>query len=81
MFIVKIIVWLVIGAIVGYLAGSIMDTGSKGFWGNAVLGIIGSLVGGLIGNLLGVGGGWVSGLILAIVGSCLVIFILGKLKK
>ena len=48
---------------------------------NAVLGIVGGFVGGLIGNLLHVGGGWLSGLILAIVGSCLVIFVVGKMKN
>ena len=35
----------------------------------------GGLVGGLIGSLLGIGGGWVSSLILAILGACIVIWL------
>ena len=52
-----------------------------GFWMNALLGIIGGFVGGLIGNLIGIGGGWVTGLILSIIGSCLVIWIVRLVTK
>ena len=36
-------------------------------------------VGGIAGNFIGIGGGWVMGIILAIVGSCAVIFVAKKL--
>ena len=35
----------------------------------------------IIGNLLGVGGGWITGIILSIVGACLVVWIARKLFK
>ena len=48
---------------------------------NLILGVIGGFVGGLIGNLLGIGGGWITGIILCIVGSCLVVWLFRKLVK
>ena len=48
---------------------------------DVILGIVGGIVGGIIGNLLGLGGGWVSGLILAIAGACLVIWAYRKFIK
>ena len=77
---IKLIIEILVGAIIGSIAGKIMDKESKGFVVNAVLGIVGGAVGGWIGNLLGIGGGWLSGLILSVVGACLVIYIIGKLK-
>ena len=80
MFIIRILISIVIGAIVGSIAGGLMDKGSKGFLGNAVIGIIGGAVGGWIGNLLNTGHDWLSSIVLAVIGSCLVIFILSKFK-
>ena len=77
----KLIVEIVIGAVVGFIAGKIMETKDNGFVVNAILGIIGGFVGGFIGNLLGIGGGWITGTILAVVGACLVIFVLRKVMK
>ena len=75
------IIYILTGALAGWLAGFFVSKNKGGFWWNLLWGIVGGFVGGLIGNLLKVGGGWLSGLILAIVGSCLVIFVVGKMKK
>ena len=40
-----------------------------------------SLFGCLIGNLLGIGGGWVTGIILSFAGACLVVWLCKKLFK
>lgn len=77
---ISLIVSILVGAFVGMVASALMDKESNGFILNAVLGLIGSAVGGWIGNLIGFGGGWISGILLAIVGSCLVIYVVGKLK-
>ena len=43
-----IIIWLIIGAIAGWLAGQIVKGGGFGFVGDIVIGIIGSIIGGWI---------------------------------
>ena len=78
---IKFIVFILIGALIGCIAGKIMGHEKQGFIRNALLGLIGSAVGGWIGNLLKIGGGWISGLILSVAGACLVMFLIEKLKK
>lgn len=78
---IKFIVFILIGALIGCIAGKIMGHEKQGFIRNALLGLVGSLVGGWIGNLLKIGGGWISGLILSVAGACLVMFLIEKLKK
>ena len=57
----------------------IMRGKSKGIIRNVILGIVGGLVGGFLGNLIGIGGGWVTGILLSIAGACLVVWIVKKL--
>lgn len=53
----NIIVWLVVGGIIGWLASMVMKTnGQQGLFLNVVVGIIGSVLGGwFISPLVGVG--------------------------
>ena len=77
-----LLVSLCIGALSGSIATKIMNGKPKGFLRNALLGVIGGVVGGYLGNLIGIGGdGWISSILLAIGGSCLVIWIARKLAK
>ena len=48
---------------------------------NVILGLVGGLVGGFLGNLIGIGGGWVTSILLSIAGSCLVVWLVRKLIK
>lgn len=51
-----IIVTIIVGAIVGWIAAAMMADRGQGVWGNIIVGIIGALVGGwLLGALFGVG--------------------------
>ncbi|MBR0136196.1 MAG: GlsB/YeaQ/YmgE family stress response membrane protein [Clostridia bacterium] len=77
----KLIVELAIGALCGFVANKLMNGGSGGLLKNIILGLVGGLVGGLIGNLLGVGGGWVTGILLSIGGACLVVWLVKKFLK
>ena len=77
----KLITALAIGGFCGYAANRIMKGQPKGMLWNVVLGIVGGAVGGFLGNLIGVGDGWVTGILLAIAGSCLVVWIARKLAK
>ncbi len=73
---------LVIGALSGAAANKIMHGDPKGFFNNALLGIVGGFVGGFLGNLSGIGsGGWISSILLAIAGSCLVVWLARKIVK
>ncbi len=86
-----IILWIIIGFIVGWLAKLISPNKiSTGFWGTTLLGIVGSVVGGWLGSLINVGDGaapdnfnfW--SIIIAIVGGIVVLWILslfGKTRK
>ncbi len=50
----SIVIWLVIGAVAGFLAGLIMDGGGFGLIGNIIVGIIGAVVAGYLFHRLGV---------------------------
>jgi len=83
---ISILQWLLFGAVVGWLAGIIKKSpGSLGR--NIILGIVGSFVGGFIASLLGFGdlGGDFSfnlmNILIAVGGSCLVIFLVGALQR
>ena len=78
---IKLIIFMVIGALIGCIAGKIMGHEKQGFLPNALLGLVGSIVGGWIGNFLKIGGGWISGIVLSVIGACLVMFLIEKLKK
>jgi len=48
-----LIIFLLIGAVAGWLAGLIMKGGGFGLLGDIVVGVIGSLIGGWLFSLLG----------------------------
>ncbi len=56
----NIIIWIIIGAVAGWLAGIIMKSRS-GLIGNIIVGIIGAFIGGFVLDLLNINGD-VSGL-------------------
>ena len=77
-----IISWIVLGLIAGFIGSKIVDKQGQGFWLNIVLGIIGALVGGFLFDLFGATG--VSGfnlysMVVAIVGSIVVLLIYNAL--
>ncbi len=73
------VIWfLLIGAIAGWLAGLIMKGGGFGLIGNMVVGVLGSVVGGYLFQSVGVAAG---GLVTAVIGAIVLLFIVGILKK
>jgi uncharacterized membrane protein YeaQ/YmgE (transglycosylase-associated protein family) len=78
-----LVVWLVIGAIAGWLAGQIMTGGGLGLVGNIIVGIVGAVVAGWLFPTLGfaVGGPFVGAIINALIGAIIVLFVLGLLKR
>ncbi|MCA9882828.1 MAG: GlsB/YeaQ/YmgE family stress response membrane protein [Anaerolineae bacterium] len=54
---VSILVWIIIGAVAGWLASIVMKTNaSQGLLADIVVGIIGGFVGGFVLDAIGVGG-------------------------
>lgn len=80
-----IIGWIILGGIAGWIASIIMKTNdSMGIPLNIVVGVIGGLLGGFLLGLLGVdvaGGGMIFSMLTAILGACILLFIVKKVKK
>ena len=79
-----IIIWLVIGAIAGWLAGQIMKGGGFGLVGDIVVGVIGAFIGGWLWGFLrlpAIGPWWLTAIIAATVGACILLFLLRLIKR
>lgn len=74
----SVIGFLLIGAVAGWLAGLIMKGGGFGLIGNMVIGVLGSVVGGYLFQSVGVAAG---GLVTALIGAIVLLFLVGLLKK
>jgi uncharacterized membrane protein YeaQ/YmgE (transglycosylase-associated protein family) len=78
-----IILWIIFGAIAGFVASHLMGSGEGLLW-NIVLGVVGALIGGFIMNAFGepgITGFNIYSLIVAIVGAIIVIWIGRLLRK
>jgi uncharacterized membrane protein YeaQ/YmgE (transglycosylase-associated protein family) len=76
------ILFILVGAAAGYIAGLIMKGGGFGFWINLLLGILGGFLGGWIFHALGIPGfELIGGLLSAIVGAVILIWIASLFTK
>lgn len=75
--------YIIIGAIAGWIAGKIVRGGGAGILMNIVIGVIGALIGGFILSFFvdTAGGGWWFTLFTAILGSVILLWIVGKVRK
>lgn len=72
--------YVIVGAIAGWIAGIIMHLPKQGWVKNIIIGIIGSAVGGLIFRLIGFyAAGFIANVIVAVIGACIFIYIGKKL--
>ena len=75
----NILIWIVLGAIAGFLAGKIIKGGGFGLVGNIIIGIAGSFVGGWLAGVLGIAGAQATGInipsILTAVGGAVVLLL------
>jgi uncharacterized membrane protein YeaQ/YmgE (transglycosylase-associated protein family) len=78
-----IIVWLIIGAIAGWLAGTLLRGGGFGLIGDIIVGIIGAVLGGWLAGVLGLhlASGLISAIITATVGAIILILIVRVIKR
>jgi|GEM_PF-1817584 len=81
----SILIWVVLGAVAGFIANMIKPNGF-GTIGTIISGIIGAFLGGFIGSKLGIGAAETGGLsiasiVTAVVGALIFSFILGFVKS
>ena len=75
-----LIVWLVIGGVIGWLASILMKTNAQmGIVANVIVGIIGAALGGWLAGVLGIAGGRVMSYVIAVAGAAILIAILRAL--
>ena len=81
--ITSLLIFLLIGAIAGWLAGQIIKGGGFGVIGNIVVGVVGAVIGGGLFNMLGIwpGGGLLGSIIMATIGAVVLLFLIGLFKR
>jgi uncharacterized membrane protein YeaQ/YmgE (transglycosylase-associated protein family) len=84
----NIIIWLIVGGIVGWLASLIMRTDAQqGILLNVIVGIVGAFLGGWLGNMLGIGGAninegfSVTGFIISLIGAVILLAIVNLFRR
>mgnify|MGYP003396027937 CR=1 FL=1 len=78
-----IIIWIIFGALVGWVASMIMGSRGGLLW-DIVVGIVGAVIGGFLMSLIGQGGVGSFSLysfLVALLGACLLIAIVRALRK
>jgi len=78
-----LVIFLLIGAVAGWLAGVIMKGYGFGLIGNIVVGIVGAFIAGLVLPMVGVaiGGGILGSIIHATIGAVILLFIVGLVRR
>ena len=75
----SIIMWIIIGAVAGWLTGKIMKGSGFGFFMDMIIGLIGACIGGFISSHLGLGGvsehGVLVSIAIAVVGAIILTWI------
>ncbi len=81
-----LLTWVVVGAIAGWLASSVMKGSGLGLIGNIVVGVIGALVGGYLAGTFFNMSNAISGInfttiVVAFLGAVIVLFIAGLFRR
>ncbi len=80
--IISLIIFLAIGALVGWLAGNIVKGSGFGVLGNIIVGIVGAVLGGFIFGLFGITtGGLLGAIIMATIGAVILLYLVTIVKK
>jgi uncharacterized membrane protein YeaQ/YmgE (transglycosylase-associated protein family) len=79
----SLIIWLIVGAIAGWLAGMVVKGGGFGLVGDIVVGIIGAVIAGWLLPQIGIviGGGLIAAIIDAFIGAVILLVILRLIKR
>jgi uncharacterized membrane protein YeaQ/YmgE (transglycosylase-associated protein family) len=79
----SLIIWLIVGAIAGWLAGMVVKGGGFGLIGDIIVGIVGALIAGWLLPQLGIviGGGVIAAIIDAFIGAVILLIIIRLIKR
>ena len=78
----SLLVFLIVGAIAGWLAGVIVKGHGFGLVGNIVVGIVGAFIAGWLLPTLGLGlSGIVGSIVYALIGAVILLVIIGFIKR
>ncbi|HXA79731.1 MAG TPA: GlsB/YeaQ/YmgE family stress response membrane protein [Opitutaceae bacterium] len=78
----EFIIFLLVGAVAGWLSGLITKGSGFGLAGNVIVGIIGAFLGNLLFGLVGIAAyGLLGHIIFAVVGALLFVYLLRFIKK
>jgi uncharacterized membrane protein YeaQ/YmgE (transglycosylase-associated protein family) len=79
----SIIIWIIVGAIAGWLAGMVVKGGGFGLIGDIVVGIVGAIIAGWLLPYLGIalGSGFVAAVIDAFIGAVILLIIIRLIKR
>jgi uncharacterized membrane protein YeaQ/YmgE (transglycosylase-associated protein family) len=79
----SLIVWLIVGAVAGWLAGMVVKGGGFGLIGDIIVGIIGAFIAGWLLPQLGIviGSGIVGAIIDAFIGAVILLVIIRLIKR
>jgi len=83
MTVLDIILWIVIGAVAGWIAGELMRGRGFGLVGNIIVGIVGAIIGGLVFDALDFapGLGIIGSLIMSLIGAIILLFVIGMFSR
>ena len=80
--ITSLILTIILGAVIGWLAGQIMKGKGFGALGNVIIGILGAVFGGYLLGVIGIGlSGLVGTIIQGVIGAVALLFLIGLVKK
>jgi len=81
----NVVIWLIVGAIAGFLAGLVMQGGGFGLVGNIIVGILGAVVSGYLFPRLGVSipisDPLIRTIVVATIGAIILLFIIGLVRR
>ena len=79
----SVLIWLLIGAIAGWLAGQIVRGFGFGLIGNIVIGIVGAFIAGwLLPKLnVNIGGGYIAQVVNAVIGAVILLVVVGVIRR
>ncbi|MBA2125036.1 GlsB/YeaQ/YmgE family stress response membrane protein [Hyphomicrobium methylovorum] len=78
-----LIIWLIVGAVAGWLAGQIVKGGGFGLVGDIIVGIVGAFIAGALFPSLhfSLGGGILGAIITAAIGAILLLLVLRLVRR
>jgi uncharacterized membrane protein YeaQ/YmgE (transglycosylase-associated protein family) len=78
-----LLVFLIVGAVAGWLAGQIVKGHGFGLDGNIIVGIVGAFIAGWLLPMVGlnIGGGIIAAIINALIGAVILLFLIGLFKR